>query len=71
MDGTEEEFTALLRLHDYIQHNYMHYLLYTIHTYVYGCSMHPTTKECIHGDDLNSDDNSEESYALNNEDSKA
>ena len=37
--------------------------------------MHPATKECIHGDDLNSDDNSEESYALaiisdNNEDSE-
>ena len=37
--------------------------------------MHPTTKECIQGDDLNSDDNSEKSYALavisdDNEDSE-
>ena len=37
--------------------------------------MHPTAKECIHGDDLNSDENSEESCALaiisdNNEDSE-
>lgn len=37
--------------------------------------VHPTTKECIQGDDLNSDDNSEKSYALavisdDNEDSE-
>lgn len=37
--------------------------------------MHPCTKEYIHGDDLNSDDNSEKSHALavisdDNEDSE-